>query len=57
MAPYDDLTRDVRAAERGPKTIAFFDFDGTIIFGYSIATVFLALLKYDWLQLLEESTS
>ena len=40
----DQLTHDVETAERGPSTVAFFDLDGTIIFGYSIATVFLELV-------------
>jgi len=37
---YRDVTRDVDAAPPGPGSIAFFDFDGTLIFGYSIAAVF-----------------
>ncbi|MBT8079076.1 MAG: HAD-IB family phosphatase, partial [Gammaproteobacteria bacterium] len=41
MRPYQHITRDVDNAPRGPATLAFFDFDGTIIFGYSIATVML----------------
>lgn len=39
-----ELTQDVRRAEAGPRTIAFFDLDGTIIFGYSIASMFLELV-------------
>ena len=41
MTAHAEITRDVRNSERGAKTVAFFDFDGTIIFGYSIASVFL----------------
>ena len=35
------LTKEIDDGPAGPGTIAFFDFDGTIIFGYSIATIFL----------------
>lgn len=41
MTAHHEITRDIRKAPRGADTIAFFDFDGTIIFGYSIASVFL----------------
>ena len=41
MRPYQYITRDIEEAPRGPSTIAYFDFDGTIIFGYSIASVML----------------
>ena len=34
------LIADIHAAESGPQVAALFDFDGTIIAGYS-ATVFL----------------
>ncbi len=34
------LTRDVRRSPAGPGSIAFFDFDGTLIFGFSIASLF-----------------
>ena len=37
---YEDLTRDVDRAAPGPGQVAFFDFDGTLIFGFSIASVF-----------------
>lgn len=40
MATIDDLLADIEAAPRGPRVCAVFDFDGTIISGYS-ATVFL----------------
>ncbi len=33
--PGDDLTAEVEAAPAGPKVGAFFDFDGTLISGYS----------------------
>lgn len=39
--PHEEVTRAARSAPPGPQTVAFFDFDGTIIFGYSIASVFL----------------
>lgn len=38
--PYASLTRDVDRAAPGPGSIAFFDFDGTLIFGFSVASVF-----------------
>lgn len=41
MKIYDDITQEIDDAEPGPGTIAFFDFDGTIIFGFSIASMFL----------------
>ena len=37
---YARLTREVRRAPAGPGTVAFFDFDGTLIFGFSIASLF-----------------
>ncbi len=37
---YGDLTRDIDRAAPGPGGIAFFDFDGTLIFGFSIASIF-----------------
>lgn len=40
----DQLTNDVENADPGASTVAFFDLDGTIIFGYSIASVFLELV-------------
>ena len=40
MATIDELLAAIEAAPRGPKICALFDFDGTIISGYS-ATVFL----------------
>ncbi len=41
MRTHKDLTREIDQSEAGPGTIAFFDLDGTIIFGYSVASVFL----------------
>jgi putative phosphoserine phosphatase/1-acylglycerol-3-phosphate O-acyltransferase len=40
MATIDELLATIEAAPRGPQVCALFDFDGTIISGYS-ATVFL----------------
>lgn len=40
MATIDELLETIEAAPRGPQVCALFDFDGTIISGYS-ATVFL----------------
>jgi len=40
MATIDELLAAIEAAPRGPQVCALFDFDGTIISGYS-ATVFL----------------
>ena len=36
MKPYSDLTRDVDASRGGPSTAAFFDFDGTLLAGFSV---------------------
>ena len=41
MIPYADITREIDQARPGPRQIAFFDLDGTIIFGYSVASVVL----------------
>ena len=41
MEHYTDITRDVTTGPAGPDTVAFFDLDGTVIFGYSIMSVFL----------------
>lgn len=38
---YEEITQEIQDMEPGPGTIAFFDFDGTIIFGFSIASLFL----------------
>ena len=38
---YEEITHEIEETEPGPGTVAFFDFDGTIIFGFSIASVFL----------------
>ena len=40
MASLQQLQKDIDAAPKGPRTIAIFDFDGTIIAGFS-ATVFI----------------
>lgn len=36
MRLYEEITYEVDEARRGPKTIAFFDLDGTLIYGFSI---------------------
>lgn len=38
---YEEITQEIEAMEPGPGTVAFFDFDGTIIFGFSIASLFI----------------
>ena len=40
-----DVVRRIEAAPKGPKTIAVFDFDGTLIAGYSAAAFFQAQLR------------
>ena len=40
MADIDDLLADVAAGPQGPQVGAFFDFDGTLINGYSAALYF-----------------
>mgnify|MGYP001092073933 CR=1 FL=1 len=40
MTVHKDVIRNIEAAPRGPQVGAFFDFDGTLIAGFS-ATVFL----------------
>jgi putative phosphoserine phosphatase/1-acylglycerol-3-phosphate O-acyltransferase len=40
MILYEHITQEIDDAPQGPDTIAFFDLDGTIIFGYSIASIF-----------------
>ena len=35
MSQITDLLATIDAAPKGPKTTALFDFDGTIIYGYS----------------------
>jgi putative phosphoserine phosphatase/1-acylglycerol-3-phosphate O-acyltransferase len=40
MSIYGHITSDVDRAPPGPETIAYFDLDGTLIFGFSIAAVF-----------------
>ena len=41
MGQYPELTREIDTGPAGPKIAAFFDLDGTVIFGYSIASIFL----------------
>lgn len=40
MSIYGHVTQDVDRAPPGPSSIAFFDLDGTLIFGFSITAVF-----------------
>ena len=40
MKLYEHITHDVDDSPAGPGTIAFFDMDGTLIFGYSILSIF-----------------
>lgn len=41
---YEAVTQDVSEAPPGPGSIAFFDFDGTLVFGYSIFALTLERL-------------
>ena len=41
MRLYEDITQEVEDSPEGPGTIAFFDLDGTLIFGFSILSMFL----------------
>lgn len=41
MKLYEQVTGEIEDSPKGPGTIAFFDFDGTLIFGFSILTMFL----------------
>ena len=41
MSNYQNITNEIRETAQGGDTVAFFDLDGTIIFGYSIGSVFL----------------
>jgi putative phosphoserine phosphatase/1-acylglycerol-3-phosphate O-acyltransferase len=38
---HPELTQEIDDTEPGPATVAYFDFDGTIIFGFSVASVFV----------------
>ncbi len=40
MGIYEQVTCEVDRAPAGPETVAFFDMDGTLIFGFSIAALF-----------------
>lgn len=40
MGIHERVTREVDRAPAGPETVAFFDMDGTLIFGFSIAALF-----------------
>jgi putative phosphoserine phosphatase/1-acylglycerol-3-phosphate O-acyltransferase len=37
---YDSITQEIDDSPKGPGTIAFFDLDGTLIFGFSILSIF-----------------
>lgn len=37
---YEDVTHEIEDSPKGPGTIAFFDLDGTLIFGFSILSMF-----------------
>ena len=56
MNIYDQITQEVDDSPRGPGIIAFFDLDGTLIFGFSILSIFRErvmsgeLAPYDALQ-------
>jgi len=40
MDIYDNITQEIDDSPRGPGTVAFFDLDGTLIFGFSILSIF-----------------
>ncbi len=40
MNIYDNITHEIDDGPRGPGTVAFFDLDGTLIFGFSILSIF-----------------
>jgi putative phosphoserine phosphatase/1-acylglycerol-3-phosphate O-acyltransferase len=40
MTTVEDLIDDVERAPEGPRTAAFFDFDGTLIAGYSASAFY-----------------
>lgn len=40
MRLYENITHDIDDSRRGPGTIAYFDLDGTLIFGFSIMSMF-----------------
>ena len=40
MKLYSDVTQEIDDRPEGPGTIAFFDLDGTLIFGFSIVSMF-----------------
>ena len=40
MKTHEDVTQEVDDSPRGAGTVAFFDLDGTILFGFSIASIF-----------------
>lgn len=40
MKIHEELTHEIDDAPRGAGTVAFFDLDGTILFGFSIASIF-----------------
>jgi len=41
LIPYANITREVDQSPVGPRTIAFFDLDGTVVFDYSVASIVL----------------
>ena len=45
MQLYDKVIKEVMLSEEGPQVGAFFDFDGTIIYGYSATTYLREQLK------------
>ena len=40
MKIHEEITQEIDDAPRGAGTVAFFDLDGTILFGFSIASIF-----------------
>lgn len=51
MRLYPEVTADIEALPDGPQIGAFFDFDGTIIAGYSVVPLVAALVRQGHLKL------
>lgn len=50
MSLYSDVVADVEASPEGPQIAAFFDFDGTIIYGYSAFVFIREQIKKGYLR-------
>jgi len=45
MSLYSNVIKEVEASPKGPQIAAFFDFDGTVIHGYSATTYLREQIK------------